>query len=82
MLILTLFLFALTSCNKDDKDNTSTTGKVVVSATVLGFGAIPNVEVSLVEYESEAYVQEKVTDSEGKVTFENVLQGTYQIDCY
>ncbi len=77
LLILTIFTFALTSCKKEKE---SDTGTIIVKTTVPGYGKISGVNV-LLEDENDANIGEKITNSEGKVIFKDLLEGTYHITC-
>lgn len=81
LLIISIITITVSSCNKDDEGDISTTGTIKVSTTVEGYGAISGVNVSIVETSTDAYIQEKTTNSEGKVEFTSVTAGTYYIDC-
>ncbi len=79
LLIIAILTITLTSCEKDDEGDTSTTATLIVNTTVDGYGAIAGVNVQLTESVSDEDIQEKVTDSNGKVTFTNILPGTYEV---
>lgn len=80
IIILSILTLSLSSCNSDDDNgDTSTTATVKVNVTVEGLGAIEGVSVVLVELITDSEIQEKVTNSEGKVTFENISPGTYNV---
>lgn len=77
--IVTILTMTLTSCKKEEDGDISTTAILKVNVTVEGYGAIAGVNVQLTESISDEDVQEKVTNSNGEVTFTNILPGTYKV---
>jgi len=77
--ILAILTLTLTSCNKNEEGDSSTTATLIVNVTVEGYGAVSGAEVHLIEEPGNTYIQEKITDANGKTTLTNILPGTYSI---
>ena len=80
--IVTMLTMTFTSCNKDDEGDTSTTATLKVNVTVEDYGIISGVKIDLIEEPEDTYIQEKLTDTNGKVTFTNILPGTYSVESW
>lgn len=74
--IIALVLISITSCKKEEGNNGNETGTIVVNTTVQGYGAIAGVSVSI-EDENNNDIDQKITNSNGQVTFKDLLSGTY-----
>jgi len=84
LFIVTAFIVTTTSCKKgeDDATPTPTTGTINVTLVDGGYGTVTGIEVSLVERVSDTYLYNTVTSADGKVTFQDILPGTYFVSAY
>ena len=76
--IITLVVIFMTSCKKEKENNRKETGTIIVNTTVLGYGAIAGVNVSI-EDDNGNDIDQKITNSNGQVTFKDLLSGTYTV---
>ncbi|RLD70959.1 MAG: hypothetical protein DRJ10_19830, partial [Bacteroidetes bacterium] len=76
--ILSLFI-VIAACKKDDNLEDKNGNVYGVLETEIG-DVIPNSTVTLSQ--NNEVVRQTVTDSEGKFTFEDVAEGTYQISAF
>ena len=85
-LILSIISVGFSSCKKED-DPVLTTGGLVVKVQLDGStGYLTGVNVGLSTSQDNlddgVYLQDKVTDSNGKVDFGELNPGNYYYDCY
>ena len=85
-LILSIIAVGFSSCKKED-DPATTTGGLVVKVQLDGStGYLKGVSVGLStsqdNLDDSIYLQDKETDSNGKVDFGELNPGNYYYDCY
>lgn len=79
LLLVTTFTLTLTSCKKDEETNTGT----IIVATVFEDGSTSaGVTVELYDEIGGSTIGTKTTGSDGKVTFNDILEGTYEVDAW
>ncbi len=76
-----------TGCKKDDPEPAPTTGGLVVKVKLASStGYLTGVNVGLAtsqeNLDKEVYLQDKITDANGKANFGQLNPGNYYFDCY
>jgi hypothetical protein len=85
--LLLCFVFTFGSCKKEEAKSNATTGGLVVKVQLAGStGYLTGVDVgiatSLDNLDNGVYLNEKITNANGKADFGQLNPGNYYYDCY